>query len=78
MRNLFQSRTREQAARPVQPSRPSLQAAAMPYFQSRAELEDGITVSELSELEARALCAREGIAFFWPMRESALGGKALA
>jgi hypothetical protein len=27
---------------------------------------DGLTVSELSELEARALCAREGIAVFWP------------
>jgi len=26
----------------------------------------GITVSELSELEARALCAREGIPVFWP------------
>jgi hypothetical protein len=27
---------------------------------------DGMTVSELSELEARALCAREGIPVFWP------------
>jgi hypothetical protein len=27
---------------------------------------DGITVSELSELEARALCAREDIPVFWP------------
>jgi hypothetical protein len=26
----------------------------------------GITVSELSELEARALCAREDIPVFWP------------
>ncbi|MDM0105028.1 hypothetical protein QTH97_08795 [Variovorax sp. J22R24] len=26
----------------------------------------GVTVSELSELEARAICAREGIAVFWP------------
>jgi hypothetical protein len=26
----------------------------------------GMTVSELSELEARALCAREGIPVFWP------------
>jgi hypothetical protein len=42
--------------------------------QARAELDDGVTVSELSELEAKVLCAREGIAFFWPMREPAPGG----
>lgn len=27
---------------------------------------EGFTVSELSELEARALCAREDIPVFWP------------
>lgn len=27
------------------------------------------TVSELSELEARDLCAREGIPVFWPRRD---------
>ena len=74
MRNFFQSRNREQTARPVQSSQPNLQASAPLYPQTRAELDDGVTVSELSELEARALCAREGIAFFWPMREPALGG----
>jgi len=66
MRNFFPSRHREQAASPVQSSRPHLQATAMPHFQTRAELDDGVTVSELSELEAQALCAREGIALFWP------------
>ena len=66
MRNFFSTRHREQAARPVQPSRPYLQAAALPHLQTRAELDDGVTVSELSELEAQALCAREGIALFWP------------
>lgn len=73
MRNFFQSRQREPAARPLQSSRPTMQASAIAHSQTRAELEDGVTVSELSELEARALCAREGIAFFWPMRETARG-----
>lgn len=68
MRNFFQSRNRAQASRPVQPGRQ--QTAAMPHPEIRAELDDGITVSELSELEARALCVREGIPFFW--RESAM------
>ena len=27
---------------------------------------DGMSVTELSELEARTLCAREDIAVFWP------------
>ena len=44
---------------------PHLQSP-MPYLQTRAEMDDGATVSELSELEAQALCAREGIALFWP------------
>ena len=66
MRSFFQSRTREPASKAVQPARTHPQPAAMPHPQTRADLEDGITVSELSELEARALCAREGIAFFWP------------
>lgn len=66
MRSFFQSRTtREPTPKAVQPARPP-QPAAMPHPQTRAELDDGVTVSELSELEARALCAREGIAFFWP------------
>jgi len=30
------------------------------------DLNQGFTVSELSELEARALCAREDIPVFWP------------
>jgi hypothetical protein len=33
----------------------------------------GMTVNELSELEARALCAREGIAVFWPRPERSEG-----
>lgn len=65
MRNFFQPRRIEPAPKPAQPSRPASQATAVPHLQTRAELEDGVTVSELSELEARALCAREGIAFFW-------------
>jgi hypothetical protein len=65
MRNFFQSRRSEPAPKPVQPGRPSSQSSAMPHLQTRAELEDGVMVSELSELEARALCAREGIACFW-------------
>lgn len=71
MRNFFQSRRSEPAPKPVQPGRSTSQPSAMTHLQSRAELEEGVTVSELSELEARALCAREGIAFFW--REPALG-----
>lgn len=74
MRNFFQPRHREQAARQAEPRQPGVQASVQPYSQTRAELDDGVTVSELSELEARALCAREGIAFFWPMRESPFGG----
>jgi len=31
-----------------------------------ADLGKGMTVTELSELEARALCAREGVPVFWP------------
>ncbi|MDM0046105.1 hypothetical protein QTH91_16565 [Variovorax dokdonensis] len=73
MRSLFQSRHREPAAaKPVQAARPMPQAAAISHPMTRAELDDGVTVSELSELEARALCAREGITFFWPMREPAM------
>lgn len=72
MRSFFQPRTREQVARTTTPGRAnSQQAADIGHPTSRAELEEGVTVSELSELEARALCAREGIAFFWPMREAA-------
>lgn len=33
---------------------------------AQRDLTVGITVSELSELEARALCAREDIPVFWP------------
>jgi hypothetical protein len=66
MLNFFSYRPREQAVRPVQSSRPHLQGTAVPHVQTRAELDDGVTVSELSELEAQALCAREGIALFWP------------
>ena len=66
MRKFFSSRHREQVASPVHSSRPHLQATAMPHLQTRAELDDGVTASELSELEAQALCAREGIALFWP------------
>lgn len=69
MRNFFQTRPREQAARPSTSGNSGSQSAAAPLSQIRAEIEDGVTVSELSELEARALCAREGIAFFWPMRD---------
>ncbi|MBS0339565.1 MAG: hypothetical protein JSS56_03500 [Proteobacteria bacterium] len=66
MRNFFQPRHREPVpSKPVQPTRPSSQTPVMPHPQTRAELEEGVTVSELSELEARAICAREGIAFFW-------------
>lgn len=73
MRNFFQSRPREQAPRPASAGRADMRpAAATQPVQTRAELEDGVTVSELSELEARALCAREGIAFFWAMREPAM------
>ena len=46
----------------------------MPLPDVLADMEDGVTVSELSELEARALCAREGIAFFWPLRDAAARG----
>jgi hypothetical protein len=74
MRNFFQSRHRDLAARPIQSSRPNPQTTAMLVPQPRAELEGGVTVSELSELEAKALCAREGIAFFWPIRETVPGG----
>jgi hypothetical protein len=74
MRNFFQSRHRDLAARPLQANRPNPLTPAMLVPQARAELDDGVTVSELSELEAKALCAREGIAFFWPMREPAAGG----
>ncbi|MBS0455218.1 MAG: hypothetical protein JSS14_28300 [Proteobacteria bacterium] len=72
MRNFFQTRQREPVpSKPVLPSRPvSHTAAEMMHSHTRADLEGGVTVSELSELEARALCAREGIAFFW--RESAV------
>jgi hypothetical protein len=73
MRSFFQPR-REQPVKPAQPIRPQAHAAAMSYSDTRAELDDGVTVSELSELEARALCAREGITFFWPMRESPARG----
>lgn len=69
MRSFFQSRSREQAPRPVQPNRLHSQAAPMSHSEVRAELDDGVAVSELSELEASALCAREGIPFFW--REAA-------
>ena len=65
MRNFFQSRSRPQPSAPVQSGRPAPQAAATFHSQLRAEMDDGVTVSELSELEARALCAREGIPFFW-------------
>jgi len=66
MRSFFQSRHREQTSKVVQPGRAQQQAAAaMVHPQTRAELDDGVTVSELSELEAQTLCAREGIAFFW-------------
>lgn len=66
MRSFFQSRQRDPASKPVQPTRPHPQAAAAALHpHTRADLDDGITVSELSDLEARALCAREGIAFFW-------------
>lgn len=71
MRNFFQPRSRGQASSPVvHSSRPSSKADAFLQPQTRAEMDDGVTVSELSELEARALCAREGIPFFW--RESAV------
>ena len=65
MRKFFQSRPREQESGPVQSVRLNPPSAAVPYPQARAELDDGVTVSELSELEARVLCAREGIPFFW-------------
>jgi len=35
---------------------------------------DDITVSELSELEARALCTSEGIPVFWPKHDRDKGG----
>ena len=70
MRNLFQSRPREKVAKPVPTTRPNPEATVMRGFQTHPELDDGISVSELSELEARALCAREGIQFFWPLREA--------
>ena len=78
MRNFFQSRHQEQPARPVHTARPKPQAPATEHAHIRADLDDGVTVSELSELEARALCAREGITFFWPARASAQGAKAPA
>jgi len=65
MRNFFQSRNREQAPRPLQPSRLNSPNTATLHPQTRADLDSGVTVSELSELEARTLCAREGIPFFW-------------
>jgi len=75
MRSFFQSRNREPASRPVSPSRPHAQApSAMLHPEVRDDLDDGVAVSELSDLEARALCAREGIPFFW--RESAAGAQA--
>ena len=30
----------------------------------------GLSVTELSELQARELCAREGIPVFWPRRKA--------
>ena len=76
MRSFFQSRSREAASRPVPSSRlqPQQATSTMLHPEMRFELEGGVAVSELSELEARALCAREGIPFFW--RESATGAQA--
>ena len=49
--------------------RPDLPDASQPVPVSAPALEEwdgtGITVTELSELEARALCAREDIPVFW-------------
>lgn len=60
--------------RPRQPVRadsedPELPEVSQPVpLPARAALDPaaGMTVSELSELEARALCAREDIPVFWP------------
>lgn len=73
MRSFFQTRRQEQPQVPVRANRPASQGTAFAHCGTRDDLDEGVTVSELSELEARALCAREGISFFWPQRAPVRG-----
>jgi hypothetical protein len=59
---------RRRARRPerVEPELPEV-SQPMPLSNSLSrDPAAGMTVTELSELEARALCAREDIPVFWP------------
>ncbi|MDM0112659.1 hypothetical protein QTI66_10905 [Variovorax sp. J22R133] len=67
MRSFFQSRQRERVD--LQPSRASRPATQTTDPYAPHDPADGITVSELTETEARAVCAREGIPLFWPLGE---------
>ena len=56
-------------------SQPFPSADAPAPARPRIPLEDrseGLSVTELSELEASALCAREGIPFFWRKADTSL------
>ena len=66
MRTFFQSRPAAQVERSKASRAPSPSSG---NFTERDPLDDNIVVGELSELEARALCAREGIPLFWPLRD---------
>lgn len=74
MRNFFRRRHPEQAdaelqddSQPIPLSNPPTQEGRLPY--GLREPADDLTVSELSELEARALCMSEGIPVFWPRQD---------
>ena len=74
MRNFFRRRRLEaevpasqDVSQPVPHSNPPTKERRLPY--ALHEAADDITVSELSELEARALCTSEGIPVFWPRHD---------
>lgn len=66
MRNMlpFFRRNRSRPDR-TDPTLPDV-SQPMPLDGGHVDPADGLSVSELSELEARALCAREDIPVFWP------------
>jgi hypothetical protein len=79
MRNFFRRRHLEPAipgsqdvSQPMPLSNPPTKARRLPN--ALREPADDITVSELSELEARALCTSEGIPVFWPKHDRDKGG----
>jgi len=74
MRNFFRRRHLEpvipasqDVSQPIPLSNPLTKERHLPY--ALREPADDITVSELSELEARALCTSEGIPVFWPRHD---------